>query len=51
MHFFFGIFPKFSDLVNSNDYIEKKKTHQNVSGYNQCLFKKRFEVNKKTDIL
>ena len=27
--------------------IESEKSHQNLSDYNQLLFKKRFEINKK----
>ena len=33
----------FSDFVNSDDCIGK--SHQNLSEYNQFLFKKRFEVD------
>ena len=33
---FFKILPKFSDFVNSDDCIEKK-THENLSDYNQFL--------------
>ena len=37
------ILPKFSDFVNSNDFIIKK-THQNLWDYNQFLVKIWFEV-------
>ena len=43
--FFFGILPKFSDFVNSNYFIGK--ITRNLSDYNQFLFKKIYEINKK----
>ena len=42
----FEILSKFRDFVKYGDHIEKK-THKNLSDYNQFLLKKRFEFKKK----
>ena len=44
---FFEILPKFKDYINS--MIASKKSHQNISDYNQLL-KKIIVVNKKTEL-
>ena len=44
--FFFKLLPKFSDFIDSDDWIEKK-WHQILSRYIQFLFKKRFYIIKK----
>ena len=42
----FKLLPKFSDFINSDDFIENK-SNLNLPDYIQFLLKKRFKFNKK----
>ena len=46
IRFFLAVFkeilPNFSDFINSDDCIERKKNHKNLSDYNQFSFKSIF---------
>ena len=47
--FFVAVFTKYfqsSVILKTPMIASNKKTHQNLPGHNQLLFKKRFEVNK-----